>query len=228
MGIYRQGEGNRGSLKWIQILINRQPEILNLKIRQSFRIPRSIEIKWVSPLKEKGYAEYRDEAFLEVLGIATQKVKLSDFWPKGGPQWDALGKLSDGSPLLIEAKAHISEVLSDIRASNPNSVKLIEESLKRTKRDLGVKTKNPWTGPFYQYANRIAHLHFLNNLNGIKSFLVFVNFVGDEGMGGPKSEPEWLGVNNLIQSYLGIGKINLKPFMADICIDVAELSLKIF
>ena len=93
MGIYRQGEGNRGSLKWIQILINRQPEILNLKIRQSFRIPRSIEIKWVSPLKEKGYAEYRDEAFLEVLGIATQKVKLSDFWPKGGPQWDALGKL---------------------------------------------------------------------------------------------------------------------------------------
>jgi hypothetical protein len=223
MGIYRQGEGNRGSLKWIQILINRQPEILNLKIRQSFRIPRSIEIKWVSPLKEKGYAEYRDEAFLEVLGIATQKVKLSDFWPKGGPQWDALGKLSDGSPLLIEAKAHISEVLSNIQASSPNSVKLIEESLERTKRELGVRTKNSWTAPFYQYANRVAHLHFLNNLNKTKSYLAFVNFVGDEEMDGPKSELEWIGVNNLIHSYLGIGKINLRPFMADIYIDVAEL-----
>jgi len=223
MGIYRQGEGNRGSLKWIQILINRQPEILNLKIRQSFRIPRSIEIKWVSPLKEKGYAEYRDEAFLEVLGIATQKVKLSDFWPKGGPQWDALGKLSDGSPLLIEAKAHISEVLSNIQASSPNSVKLIELSLERTKRELGVRTKNSWTAPFYQYANRVAHLHFLNNLNKTKSYLAFVNFVGDEEMDGPKSELEWIGVNNLIHSYLGIGKINLRPFMADIYIDVAEL-----
>jgi hypothetical protein len=223
MGIYRQGEGNRGSLKWIQILINRQPEILNLKIRQSFRIPRSIEIKWVSPLKEKGYAEYRDEAFLEVLGIATQKVKLSDFWPKGGPQWDALGKLSDGSPLLIEAKAHISEVLSNIQASSPNSVKLIEESLERTKRELGVRTKNSWTAPFYQYANRVAHLHFLNNLNKTKSYLAFVNFVGDEEMDGPKSELEWIGVNNLIHPYLGIGKINLRPFMADIYIDVAEL-----
>jgi len=223
MGIYRQGEGNRGSLKWIQILINRQPEILNLKIRQSFRIPRSIEIKWVSPLKEKGYAECRDEAFLEVLGIATQKVKLSDFWPKGGPQWDALGKLSDGSPLLIEAKAHISEVLSNIQASSPNSVKLIEESLERTKRELGVRTKNSWTAPFYQYANRVAHLHFLNNLNKTKSYLAFVNFVGDEEMDGPKSELEWIGVNNLIHSYLGIGKINLRPFMADIYIDVAEL-----
>jgi hypothetical protein len=111
-----------------------------------------------------------------------------------------------------------------MQAGDPNSINLIESSLARTKRELGVRTKNPWTTPFYQYANRIAHLHFLNNLNGIKSYLVFVNFVGDKEMGGPKSELEWLGVKNLIHSYLGIGKINLKPFMADTCIDVAELS----
>jgi len=126
--------------------------------------------------------------------------------------------------LLIEGKAHISEVLSTIQASNPNSVNLIEESLARTRRELGVRTKNPWTTPFYQYANRVAHLHFLKNLNSIKSYLIFVNFVGDKEMGGPENEQEWVGVNNLIHSYLGIGKINLKPFMADICIDVAELS----
>jgi hypothetical protein len=65
---------------------------------------------------------------------------------------------------------------------------LIEGSLARTRRELGVRTKNPWTTPFYQYANRVAHLHFLRNLNGIKSYLVFVNFIGDKEMGGPKSE----------------------------------------
>jgi hypothetical protein len=224
MGIYKQGKGEKGSLKWIQILINDRCEVLNLKIRQSFKIGRGIELNWVSPLKDEDYAEYRDEAFLKVLGIAPEKVKLSDFWPKGGPQWDALGRFSDGSVVLIEAKAHISEVLSNIQASSPNSVKLIEESLERTKRELGVKSKNPWTTPFYQYANRIAHLHFLRNLNEKKSYLVFIGFIGDEEMGGPRSELEWIGVNNLIHSYLGIGKINLRPFMTDIYIDVAELS----
>jgi hypothetical protein len=224
MGIYKQKKGDRGSLKWIQILINDRPDIIDSQIRRKFMIPRNTDIKWVSPRKEEYYPEYRDEAFLKVLGVSPQKVRLIDFWPKGGPQWDALGRLSNGTVLLIEAKAHISEVLSHMQAADPNSINLIEGSLARTKRELGVRTKNPWTTPFYQYANRIAHLHFLNNLNGIKSYLVFVNFVGDEEMGGPKSELEWRGVNNLIQSYLGIGKINLKPLMVDICIDVAELS----
>jgi len=224
MGIYKQKKGDKGSLKWIQILINNQPDIINLHIRRNFKIPARTEIDWVSPLKEEYYAEYRDEGFLKVLGVSPQKVRLIDFWPNGGPQWDALGRLSNGTVLLIEAKAHISEVLCHMQAGDPDSINLIEESLARTKRELGVRTKNPWTTPFYQYANRIAHLHFLRNLNGIKSHLLFVNFIGDEEMGGPKSELEWLGVHSLIQSYLGIGKINLKPFMADICIDVAELS----
>ena len=78
MGIYRQGEGNRGSLKWIQILINRQPEILNLKIRQSFRIPRSIEIKWVSPLKGKT----ESKGWTSGSGLNIQQVKFlnTDLW----------------------------------------------------------------------------------------------------------------------------------------------------
>lgn len=226
MGIFKQKKGNKGSLKWIQILINNRPDIINSRIRSKFGIPQDFLIQWISPLKKDDYAEYRDEAFLNALGLMHQsmKVKLNQFWPKGGPQWDALGILSDGSVVLVEAKAHISEVISHIQAINPNSIKFIEKSLERTKKKLGVKTKNFWTTPFYQYANRVAHLHFLKNLNGIKSYLIFINFIGDEEIGGPKSELEWVGVNNLIQSYLGIGKINLRPFMADIYIDVAELS----
>jgi hypothetical protein len=199
MGIYKQKKGEKGSLKWIQILINNRPDIIGSRMRSKFEIPIDVDIQWISPLKEDDYAEYRDEAFLTALGLMHKpmKVKLSDFWPKGGPQWDALGKLSDGSVLLVEAKAHISEVISHIQAISPISIKFIEESLERTKRKLGVKTKNLWTTPFYQYANRIAHLHFLKNLNGIKSYLVFVNFIGDEEMDGPKTELEWLGESKI-------------------------------
>jgi hypothetical protein len=226
MSIYKQKRGDKGSLKWIQILVNNRPDSIDSRIRLKLGIPQDVAIQWISPLKKDDYAEYRDEAFLTALGLMHQsmKVKLNDFWPKGGPQWDALGKLSDGAVVLVEAKAHISEVISHIQAISPNSIKFIEKSLERTKRKLGVKTKNLWTTPFYQYANRVAHLHFLKHLNGTKSYLIFVNFIGDEEMGGPRTELEWVGVNNLIQSYLGIGKINLKPYMADICIDVTELS----
>ena len=199
MGIYKRKKGDKGSLKWIQILINNRPDTINLQIRRNFKIPARTEIEWVSPLGGKSYAEYRDKDFLKVLGISPHRVSLMDFWPKGGPQWDALGKLSDGSVVLFEAKAHISEVISHIQAINRNSIKFIEKSLERTKKELGVRTKNPWTTPFYQYANRIAHLHFLRNLNRIRSYLIFVNFIGDDEMGGPKSELEWSGAINLIQ-----------------------------
>jgi hypothetical protein len=48
-------------------------------------------IVWMSPKAGDGYAEYRDQAFLDLLGIKPTKTKLKDFWPNRGPQWDALG-----------------------------------------------------------------------------------------------------------------------------------------
>ena len=36
------------------------------------------------------YVEYSDNTFLEKLGITLPNRKLKDFWPPGGPKWDAL------------------------------------------------------------------------------------------------------------------------------------------
>ena len=54
------------------------------------------------------YAEYRDEAFLKRVGVSATKKPLSEFWPKRGPQWDALATFGDDGVILVEAKAHMA------------------------------------------------------------------------------------------------------------------------
>lgn len=39
MGVYKQKKGDKGSLKWIQILINNRPDIIDLHIRHNLKIP---------------------------------------------------------------------------------------------------------------------------------------------------------------------------------------------
>lgn len=217
------GEGHKGSLKWIQKLVNDHPQILEQELRICFSLPSKIGFRWTSPLREKNFKEYRDEDFLEAIDRSDLKEKLKKFWPKGGPQWDALGVLSDGTALLIEAKAHISEVESHMKAENPDSIRKIKDAFERTKQDLGVRSDNPWTSSYYQYANRVAHLHFLRNMNNLPAYLIFVNFIGDDEVGGPSSAEEWRDVTESIHAYLGIGHINLLQNIADVCIDIKQL-----
>ena len=57
---------NRGSRKWLQVLVNCRPELLNDAIAQ--RLPELPEdVEWRSPLVEDHYAEYRDQSFLDRL-----------------------------------------------------------------------------------------------------------------------------------------------------------------
>jgi len=70
--------GNKGSLKWLQRAIAAHPELL-----QPLNVPT---IRWVSPLAEDEFAEYRDAAFLEQIGQAGLRDSLKQFWPALGPQ----------------------------------------------------------------------------------------------------------------------------------------------
>jgi hypothetical protein len=89
MGIYKQKKGDKGSLKWMQILINNRPDIINLQIQHNFRIPACTEIEWVSPRKEEYYAEYRDEAFLKVLGVSPAESQTDRFLAE---RWSTMGR----------------------------------------------------------------------------------------------------------------------------------------
>lgn len=67
-------------------------------------------------------------------------MSLRKFWPKGGPRWDGIGKSGSGKVFLVESKSHIPELISWLKATDPNSKKRIQESLKWTKKKLGSKT----------------------------------------------------------------------------------------
>jgi hypothetical protein len=98
-----QPTGNKGSLKWVQILINRASAILDKTIMEKLKLD-SIKINWVSPLEKDNYAEYRNGDFLARLGLQNLNGKLRDFWPNGGPQWDDLEIIKEqGSYFLAEA-----------------------------------------------------------------------------------------------------------------------------
>lgn len=129
----------KGSQKWIQILVNQKTDFLNNQIKTSFSLPVNEEIQWRSPLAKDNYIEYKDEGFLDALGIQQLKSKLTDFWPTSGPRWDALAKSSSGKLFLVEAKSHITELISDFKAFNESSIEKIDGSLDRTKKRFGVK-----------------------------------------------------------------------------------------
>lgn len=222
MARFIQREGTKGSKKWIQKLINEKHQLLDSQIREKLNIPDEEKIKWFSPLKNDEYAEYRDEAFLELLGAKLETLPLESFWPKGGPQWDALGKSSSGKLFLVEAKSHIPELFSTLRAKSKSSENKILESLAETKMALGSKTDFDWSKGFYQYANRLALLHLLK-MNKLSAFFVNVYFVNDAEMNGPSTADEWKGAIRLFHRCLGLREHLLQKFVTNIFIDVANL-----
>jgi hypothetical protein len=222
MARFPQPEAKKGSQKWIQILVNQKQETINQQIRTSLGMPENEEISWCSPLAINNYVEYKDQEFLEALEIKPVKTKLADFWPKSGPRWDALAKSSSGKLFLVEAKSHITELISDFKGSNQTSINKIQSSLTATKRRFGVKESYDWTKTFYQYANRLAHVNWLSE-NGYDVRLVNVYFLNDEEMDGPKTVDEWKGAIRLLHRCLGLREYLLQKFVTDIFIDINSL-----
>lgn len=79
MARFRQPEAKKGSQKWVQKLVNDKPHIMNSRIWGALNLSTEEGIQWFSPLKSDDYAEYRDQAFLDRLGIKLEKVSLKLF-----------------------------------------------------------------------------------------------------------------------------------------------------
>ena len=217
-----QNKGHKGSLKSVQSLVNAHASILDREIFAGLTLNCN-KISWVSPLERDDYSEYRDEAFLEVLGLSRFNDKLRRFWPRSGPQWDALGRAAEDGPyFLVEAKANIPEITSSLKASSETSVKLIRKSLGETADYLGCRYGDLWENGFYQYANRLAHLYLLRQVCGVEAYLVFLYFVGDTTH-MPTSRERWSGALELQKSLLGLKRHRLSRFLTDVFIEIDEI-----
>jgi len=225
MSRFPQKTDSHGSLKNLQVAVNKKKENLDAEISKV--IGRQIKIDWKSPLEGDKYAEYRDEKFLSSLGLNKLSCPLNDFWPNNGPQWDALG-VCGKEVIIVEAKANIPEMVSPgTGAKSPKSIKKIKDSLDEVKKYLNIKNDIDWTGTFYQYVNRIAHLYYLREKNDIKAHLLFIYFINDVTVNGPKTKGEWLGAIKTMECCLGLNKNHkLRNYIHDIFIDVSDLRYK--
>lgn len=213
MGIDRSGAASKGSQYWIQRYVNERPVELNGAITTATAGALSGELEWLSPLREDGYAEYYDSDFLDCLGIDPSDRPLESFWPAGGPHWDALARGTGGDMVLVEAKSHIPEIFSNPTQAKGESRKLIDTSLQEAADAFGAETSCDWSDTFYQYANRLAHLYLLRELDGVRAWMVFVGFVGDTEMNGPATAAEWSAAYQVVHRALGIGKTPLAEYV---------------
>ncbi len=217
-----QQKAKKGSQRWLQDYVNRHPEVLNDALHARLGLNDRESITWLSPLENDEYAEYQDEAFLEKLSIHLEKRDLESFWPRRGPCWDGLARTSRGEVLLVEAKANVPELKSTCGAC-PKSLTLIQSSFAETAAFYGVSESRHWTKQYYQYANRLAHLHLLRQLNDIPAFLVFVYFINDFATKGPESVGEWISGIEAAHAHCGISHSQLAPYVIDLFFDVTMI-----
>jgi hypothetical protein len=131
--------------------------------------------------------------------------ELTEFWPRFGPQWDGLAVTDKGQVLLVEAKAHVPEmVTAPSQARGESALLKIQESLGRVKAFANSKAPVDWSTSFYQFANRLAHLFWMREVNGHDAYLVNLFFTNDREMNGPATEAEWQAAIRLQEVFLGV------------------------
>jgi hypothetical protein len=168
----------------------------------------------VSQVDEPNRLKLREIVGLEFLGAEhPARSAWERLWPQSGNvhNWDAVGRSTAGTWILLEAKAHVGELKSRCTATSATSLLRIREILDNTRRELRADGAGDWTKDYYQHCNRVALLHFLLK-NGIDARLVFVYFWGDRedlGRAGrvcPTSEAGWKDALEAQERHLGIPK----------------------
>jgi hypothetical protein len=189
---------------WLRVAVNQRRAEFDSAVRTTFAWPSDEKIEWRSPTQEDGYAEYYDDAFLQRLRLHNLAVPLNSFWPTSGPRWDGLARTGGGKVVLVEAKAYIEEAVDYHSRAGTASLKLITQSLMEAKKAFGARPEARWDAPFYQYANRLAHLHFLAGLNKVDAYLLFVYFADAPDVPRPCAAQQWEGAIRLVTTCLGI------------------------
>jgi hypothetical protein len=143
---------------------------------------RNGDLTWLSPLREHGFAELRDDLW-DKAGLPCPTPQEDGFWPRRGPAWDAVATVprqgGQHGVLLVEAKSHKRELLSPATQAGDRSREMIRSALDATKAHLEVAPEAEWTENYYQIANRLAFLYYLRVRRALPAWLLSIYFVGD-------------------------------------------------
>ena len=180
--------------------------------------PQGVPLVWRSPLEEDRFAEYRDDAFLRVVGLEQLTPSLAAFWPRRGPNWDGLARIETAGILsgvvLVEAKSYPQEMEGSGCRATGTSREQIQKALRATQKWFSVPESADWSGPLYQFANRLSHVYFLRERHGIPTWLVNLCIV-DDPTWKSTSEREWVTHMIRMREHLGFSRCPI-PWVADV------------
>jgi hypothetical protein len=210
-----QGRAYKKSQLQMQLYVNRREEALTAEVLKA--LPSLAELQptltWTSPIETQKFAEYHDLDFLNAIERPDLAEALADYWPSGGPHWDALAvaRGADGKylgPILVEAKSWPGEMRSKISAGEP-SRKRIASRLGETRQRLGVSEDHAtaWLERSYQAANRFSHLSWLLDVLGEDAWLVNIYFLHDPEQ--PTSRAEWDAALDVAEKDLGMESVTV-------------------
>lgn len=174
------------------------------------------------PDKEIIGLEFLDENKYPALFASWRKE-----WPQTGNSmnWDLVGYTEIHGKktwILVEAKAHLSELKQSCKAKN-ESLKKIQDALIKVNKnnDITPLEINSWTKKYYQLANRIYIIDLLRR-HDIDAILLNIYFVGDmrsKNRISPQNIKEWekkiFDMKNYLR-YSEIKSIQIKEMYLDI------------
>lgn len=139
------------------------------------------------------------------------RLQWKKFWPSTGnsPNWDAVARLTlqnaEQSWMLIEAKGHLGELRSNCAAVEAGGLSQIRQLLAETQQHYCDRCDIDWTQGYYQHANRLAVLHFLNS-NSTPARLLNIYFLGDTHPTGicPTTAEQWKTAIDARNKAMGI------------------------
>lgn len=152
---------------------------------------------------------------LDFLGASHRlRAEYDNFWPNSGHQqnWHAVGQATfEGKRewLIVEAKAHTGEIFkTGTGAISQHSIHMIRCAFDATRAALtALGTVDDWLGGYYQYANRLATLYFLNH-GGTPARLFLIYFCDDTYHKGncPADASGWRSTLDDVHRSLGLSR----------------------
>ena len=123
------------------------------------------------------YDKACDKELLNLEFIPELDEEWKQYWAcgRGGVNWDAVGVTGDGTYILVEAKAHPSEMINSAACkgkSLANNTAKIAKFIEKHK--INAKAEE-WLNDYYQLANRLVIADFLQT-KGCKVKLLYVLF----------------------------------------------------